>query len=147
MGKYINDVGQWYTTLVKKIDDAMLDTAEQISIEGQEMVYTFIETRGTDREWSRAYNNRGPAPSQHKGRIASHGMHNAVERKSRKVNRNTAVASFGWLDHFEEYYGLQEIGFEHHLTGTVPGMYAMRDSSDLMMKRAEDLIGSKLRAI
>lgn len=137
-----NPLVKGITLLIDKVDRALEDVAEQVAGEGQEVVYGFIDTRGTGRTWSRTYNGRkGSFP----GRDASGQMRADVEQDT-KISKNSVTASFGWLYHYEEYYGMQEGGFDHPITGKVEGMYAMHDAADLMLKRSADLLKERFRA-
>lgn len=133
----------WFRGIVRKVDDAMEDTAEEVADAGQKFVYEAIDTRGTGKTWKRTYNGRkGSDP----GRNASGQMRGDIEQETLRFGKDAVIASFGWLRHFEEYYGKQEVGFEHEYTHEdVPGMFAMADAKDYIFKYAEDLIGRKLR--
>jgi len=134
----------WFVGFKKKLNKNIDELVEQIADEGQKLVYGFIETRGTGRVWARAYNGRDASAP---GRDATGNMKNSVEQRS-SSGSTAAVASFGWLDHYEEYFGLQEGGFTQDHTGIkIEAMNAIHDAGDIMFQRAQQLLKVKLSAL
>lgn len=139
---------KWFVGFVDKVDNAVDDAMDQIAEEGEQMVKEFIDTRGTGRTWSRTYYKAGkPRRASRPGRVWTGDMRKDIEGESDRLSNETARASFGWINNYEEYYGLQEGGFEHPQTGEVEGMFAMHDAADLMAKRAESILSTKIREV
>jgi len=138
------NLDMWFVGFTKKLDSSIDELVEQIADEGQKLVYSFIETRGTGRVWARAYNGRDASAP---GRVASGQMRGDVEQRS-SSGKGAAIASFGWLDNYEEYYGLQEGGFTQDRTGIeIEAMNAIHDAGDIMFQRAQELLKVKLSAL
>lgn len=138
----------WFVALVDKVDNAVDSAMEQIAEEGEAMVHDFILSRGTGKTWKRVHYKRGiRRTGSVNGREWTGDMRSDVISESGRRKKDVAVASFGWLETFKDYYGQQEVGFEHPQTGDIPGMFAMRDAADLMQKRAEEIIGVELRRV
>lgn len=138
---------KWFVGVVNDVNLAMEDAAEQVSDEGQKLVYEFMETRPTSREWTGNYGN--PArKTNRKGRVDTGNMRAAVEQDAQRRSKSIVFARFGWLNHYEEYFGMQEEGFVHPFAGNqVEAMNAMGDAEDIMVKRASEIIGSELRRV
>lgn len=141
-------LSNWFVGLVNDVDQAVDNAAEQLAEEGQEFVRNAIDTRGTGRVWKRTYTRNGKRRSgSSPGRVWTGQMWNDVEDESFRYGKDTAVARFGWINRFEEYYGLQEGGFDHPITGEVKGMEIMGDAEDFAVKRASDILGAELRRV
>ena len=138
------DLDMWFVGFKKKLNKNIDELVEQIADEGQKLVYGFIDTRGTGRVWKRAYNNRDASSPD---RNSSFDMRGDVEQRS-SSGKGAAIASFGWLDNYEEYYGLQEGGFTQDHTGIkIKAMNAIHDAGDIMFQRAQQLLKVKLSAL
>lgn len=85
--------------------------------EGKNITKHNIETRGT-------------AKSGKRGRVRTGEMRDNVKSEMTKKSDKEAEGKFGWIDQYEEYYGLQEEGFNHIGGVTVEGMYALTDAAD-----------------
>lgn len=111
------DIVRWYRGKVEALENANVETLEQAAEDGAELMKYFIETRGTEKSGKR-------------GRIEDRDMLNAVtsEVTSRGPGKNQA--NFGWLKTREDYFALQEGGFEHSPGVTVEGMYALTDAAE-----------------
>jgi len=138
------DLDMWFVGFTKELDRNIDQLVEQIADEGQKLVRGFIETRGTGRVWRRAYNGRNASAP---GRDATGHMKKSVKQRS-SSGSTAAVASFGWLDNYEEYFGLQEGGFtQEHTSIKIEAMNAIHDSGDIMFQRAQQLLKVKLSAL
>lgn len=122
---------KWFIKKVNRLNDSMEKMIEELVDEGQQHVYETIETSGTGKTWKRTYYRKGvPRRGSLRGRVWTGEMRGDVEQD---VMRNDEMikGSFGWLRHVEDYYLLQEGGFDHPVTGEhIPGMFAMADAAD-----------------
>lgn len=143
-----------FEVYVDRVDNAARDALEEAVEYGEELMVDFIETRGafkqTKRVWTSTdrYGRRKSSP----GRVASGRMVTSVKNRVKSV-KGLAIGRFGWLDDKQNYFALQEQGFTHvGITregddGKVPGMFALRDASDLAFKKLVDSLRGKIRAI
>lgn len=144
------DIHQWFVGIVDKINDGIERTVEEAMEYGDNAAKTFIETRGTGREWSRTYYKPGGGPrsASKPGRVWSGDMRADVEAETTRVGKNAVHGAFGWINHYEDYYGLQEEGFFHEWANVdVPAMNAIADAKDLTIMKLESDLDVMLRAI
>lgn len=148
-----NTVDGWFRGIVYKVNDRVEGVAEQVAEEGQEMLQGMIQdpARGTNRTWKRSYNGR---KGGFHGRVADGQMLADIDEDVVRFGSDAVVASFGWIHHYQDYYGMQDVGFTHEYAKeedgsdiVIKGMFIMRDAEDLMVKRASDLIKRSIRAI
>lgn len=103
------------------------------------MMKDLIASRGTNRQWSRAWNGRthsGP------GRIDTGNMYEAV---TWWVSPDGYRGEFGWLNNREPYFLYQEEGFPHWITGEmVPAMLALQDAG---LAAQEDFVRRLTQAV
>lgn len=107
--------------------------AYKIGKAGEEKIREFVETRGLNKTWRKAYvsersgkRRTGSGP----GRIDSGQMRDAI---TSKVNRSGDLVSvaMGWFnpDSDQEYpINYQEFGFEHESGEFIPGMNSLEDT-------------------
>lgn len=135
----VGNLEAWGHMKVRALNDRVAEAMEDIAEEGQQLVQEYINTRGTANpeyggktSWKKTYRGKsGPS----KGRVNSGQMLADIESRFSRTT-DVFIGSFGWLDHYEEYYGLQEVGFEHEGTGEhIAGMFAMADAKDIMFDR------------
>lgn len=137
----ITNLEAWGHAKVRALNDNLAEAMEDIAEEGQQLVHEYISTRGTANPeyggktaWKKTYRGKS-GPSQ--GRVNTGQMRADIESRFIRTS-DVFIGSFGWLDHFEDYYGLQEVGFEHEGTGEhIAGMFAMADAKDIMFERAK----------
>jgi hypothetical protein len=100
----------------------------EIALEGAVEMEQYIATRGIVE---------GKA-----GRIESEDMINAVDFKKVASGATFSTWTFGWTDTFEKYFGYQESGFRHYLSGeAIPAMHALKDASDTARDRLKEVGG------
>jgi len=144
----------------KKIEKS-LDFIREASEQGMEDA-----TKGAIREGRRAIELRGTygsakrfaglygkfaGPGISNGRVDTGEMLYSLDREV-DVSGNTVRGRVGWLDNFQEYFELQEEGFdyvqnEYPISGKdhrVEGMFIFRDMQTLLSKTAPGLIGSEI---
>ena len=136
------------TIVQQEIGDLTIELAEM----GEEKMREFIQTRGTNRQWSRPWPSRktpGRRSGSGPGRIDSGDMLKNVGRKFQRGEKQSR-AVFGWTQDYEDYYKYQEEGFRHWRAGadpnqrgnrrpavTVPGMFALRDARRFVVSQQE----------
>lgn len=111
------DIVRWYRGKVEPLERANEADMEQAAKEGAELMKHYISTRGT-------------AKSGKAGRIETRNMLNAVTHELTTRGPGKTQANFGWLKQREDYFALQEGGFEHSPGVTVEGMYALTDAAE-----------------
>lgn len=128
------DIVRWYRGKVEAIESANEEALEQAAKEGAELMKHYISTRGT-------------AKSGKAGRIETRDMLNAVTSEviSRGPGKNQA--NFGWLKTREDYFALQEGGFEHSPGVTVEGMYALTDAAEETFRELRERIERNLKNV
>lgn len=134
---------KWFEVKVDKFTKRVEQVADEVASEGEAMVKEFIGTRGTGKTWARTYYRRGVARSgSYPGRVWTGEMIGDIKEEVVKTS-DAIIASYGWLDNYEDYYGLQEGGFDHEVTGEhIEGMFAMADAADY----TEQSVKQKMRA-
>ncbi|MCK9599205.1 MAG: hypothetical protein M0R66_02695 [Candidatus Omnitrophica bacterium] len=137
---------KWFETEVKKLDTRIEQVADEVASEGEAMVKESIGTRGTGKTWARTYYKRGTARSgSYPGRVWTGEMQGDIESEVASTPE-AIVASYGWTNNYEDYYGLQEGGFDHEVTGEhIEGMFAMADAADYTEHSVDQKIGRALR--
>lgn len=123
------------TIVQQEIGDLTIELAEM----GEEKMREFIQTRGTNRQWSRPWPSRktpGRRSRSGPGRIDSGDMLKNVGRKFQRGEKQSR-AVFGWTQDYEDYYKYQEEGFRHWRGPTVPGMFALRDARRFVVSQQE----------
>ncbi len=123
---------KWFVAKARKLNQRVETIVDEMVEEGQDMVQTSIEHAGTGKTWSRTYYNKQGTPRSGSltGRVWSGDMRADVEQDV-KVSADAIVGSFGWIKNYEDYYGLQEVGFTQSQTGIeIVGMFAMADAAD-----------------
>lgn len=139
---------KWFIGVVDTVDQAVVDVAERVSEEGEMFAHDAILSRGTGKTWKRVHYKRGIRRSGSiNGREWTGDMRADLIGEADRVSNTIVFARVGWLRTFKDYYGDQDIGFEHPQTGHVEGMHLMGDLEDFLPKLAGDLIGRELRAI
>ena len=128
----------WFRREVNELTKDLEKVIDDLVEEGQEFVYEAIETRGTANPayggktaWAKTYYKRGGGPKSgpSKGRIWSGQMRGDVEYEV-EAKDGAYIGSFGWINNVEDYYLLQEGGFDHAATGEhIEGMFAMADAA------------------
>lgn len=99
---------------------------QEISEDAQESVVRASETGAS--EIRKGIKTRGISPKA--GRIETGRMLDSVDSKVLSKSKDRVAAEFGWIDTFEDYFGYQEGGFNHWLSGKrVEGMYAVSDAA------------------
>lgn len=126
------DIVRWYKGKVEPLERANEAAMEQAAKEGAELMKHYISTRGT-------------AKSGKAGRIETRNMLNAVTHEFTTRGSGKTQANFGWLKQREEYFALQEGGFEHSPGVTVEGMYAMTDSGEETFRDLRERIERNLK--
>ena len=76
-------MGNWFRSKLADIEEIIHDTADSAASEGETLVKTFVENRGT-------------AKSGKKGRIETGAMRDAVSGKVTEKKIASAAAVFGW---------------------------------------------------
>lgn len=126
---------QQFLVKVDRLNEGLEAEAEAVAEFGQELVRGAIETRGTGRVWKRTYHKNGVSRrASIPGRVWTGKMRDSVKNRVR-ASGTEVVASYGWIDHYEDYFGQQEAGFTHETGVKVPGMFAMADSVEPVRKR------------
>lgn len=126
---------QQFLVKVDRLNEELETEAEAVAEFGQELVREAIETRGTGRVWKRTYYKNGVSRGASlPGRVWTGKMRDSVKNKV-NASGTEIVASYGWIDNYEDYFGQQEAGFTHETGVKVPGMFAMADSVEPVRKR------------
>ena len=120
-------MASWFQNKLKDIEEIIHDTADSAASEGETLVKTFVENRGT-------------AKSGKKGRIETGAMRDAVSGKVTEKKIASATAEFGWIDGLPPYTKFQELG-----TATIEGMYTLADAKDIVTASVEEQLKRKLR--
>lgn len=120
-------MGSWFRSKLADIEELIHDTADSAAQEGETLVKTFVENRGT-------------AKSGKKGRIETGAMRDAVSGEVIEKKIASATAEFGWLDGLPPYAKFQEQG-----TATIEGMYTLADAKDIVTASVEEQLKRKLR--
>jgi hypothetical protein len=126
------------TIVQQEIGDLTIELAEM----GAEKMREYIQTRGTNRTWSRPWPSRktpGRRAGSGPGRIDSGDMLKGVDRKFQRGQKQSR-AVFGWGQNFEEYFRYQEEEFVHFRSlKKVVGMFALRDSRRFVVSQQEKI--------
>lgn len=131
----------WFETRVRKLTDDIEELAYDVAGKGQEFMWDAIETRGTGKTWKKVHYKNGEARrGSSPGRDWTGHMKESAETEVTR-RPDSIVASFGWIEIYEEYFGLQEGGFEHPNGDDVPGMFIMADAEDFVMEYTTDQLG------
>lgn len=117
MAKNPQSIAKWWRGKQIGLDNVANEAAEEFARVGETRMREYISTRGT------GYVGRGSRAVPY-GRIdfgnmiddVTSGVHKQFGRKT---------SAFGWLNNKEEYYSLQETGFQD-----VHGMYALADAGE-----------------
>lgn len=126
---------QQFLVKVDRLNEGLEAEAEEVAEFGQNLVRGAIETRGTGRVWKRTYRKNGVSRrASIPGRVWTGRMRDSVKNKV-SAPGTEIVASYGWIDNYEDYFGYQETGFDHPAGVEVPGMFAMADSVEPVRKR------------
>ena len=125
-------MGGWFRSKLADIEEIIHDTADSAASEGETLVKTFVENRGT-------------AKSGKKGRIETGAMRDAVSGKVTEKKIASATAEFGWLEGLPSYTTYQEFGFDHTAGFKVEGMYTLADAKDIVTASVEEQLKRKLR--
>lgn len=141
MSSNINKIFAQTEAHIRGIVDQVHEAAETAVDEGAMVMQEMIATRGTQEEWRGTYFKNGiPRKASKPGRVWTGDMVEAVKKDSSRSGGD-GVYSFGWLDRQEEYYLLQEEGFEHSEAGRwVEGMYALQDSREFVIDEFESAL-------
>lgn len=118
----------WFQESVNEIMGDVNDIVADAIEEGENITKHHIETRGT-------------AKSGKRGRIESGKMRDAVNSQMVKSGTRDAEGKFGWIDTYENYYGMQEEGFRYvHADPEfdVEGMYALTDAGEEVWQNVVD---------
>jgi len=123
---------------VRAVEKQLAAATEALQIEaaeaGRDKMREIIETSGTGRAWQRSHyaKDGGRVGTLRRGsfggRVNTGNMRDSVSVRfeGRGANR---VAAFGWIRNFEDYFGYQDQGFLHVISGKrVAGMFALRDA-------------------
>lgn len=123
------DLVKWFQGKLRNIEDGSAKALEQAVEDGKNTMKEMISQRGTGRVWSRP----GPTGRDRSapGRVDTGHMRDSVDSYFNVTSKGNAVGRFGWIKSREDYFGLQEGGFEHPSGITVEGMYAMVDAGEL----------------
>lgn len=134
-----------YIAYVKQIDDRVRDVVLDLADATERDLIDAIETRGTGRVWKRTYYKRGIARrGSSPGRVWTGQMRDDIGTDI-DYGDNKIVTRVGWINRVQDYYELQEMGFDHPSTGPVPGMFAFADAIDNLKKRTKEWLGVALR--
>jgi hypothetical protein len=122
---------KWFIAKVAKLDTRVEKVVSDMTLEGQDMLKDMIRTRGTGKTWSRTYVKNGISRSASRpGRVWTGDMLDNIEEDV-NVSADAVMGSFGWINTYEDYYGLQDVGFTQSRTGIeIAGMFAMADAAD-----------------
>ena len=111
---------KWLIDSTKRLNDAVVETARNVSEKGENITKYRIETSGI-------------AKSGKRGRVESGRMRDAVSSSTSLTGVGSARAEFGWL-HWEDrepYFMYQDRGFTHYKSKEyIEGMYALADAAD-----------------
>lgn len=122
----------WFDGLLKKHSEGVADLVEDAVERGEQITKHNIETRGTLKSGKR-------------GRVVSGAMRDAVDSEVTERSRDRVRGKFGWIKDFEDYFGYQELGFEHRGGVTVDGMYALSDAAEEVFADVEEDIDRIIR--
>lgn len=98
---------------------------------GQDALKEAINTRGTQRKWSRPWGESGRTSSS-PGRVDRGNM--LAEAKGEVTNKtaHSVDGELGWPEDSPEYIAYQDQGFHHVIINEdIEGMMALRDSAEL----------------
>lgn len=138
-GSGSEDLVKWWRGKVADVESAMAEELEQFAEDGAFMVLENIETRGTGKTWQKPWEGReGSSPGRsHTGR-----MMKGVDYDFNPATKGgKTTAKFGWIkpSQIEDYFGYQEGGFDHAITGEhIEGMYAVVDAYELAKLELEE---------
>ena len=119
--------------------------AEKIGKAGEEKIREFIETRGLNKTWRKAYTSERSGKtrtSSGPGRIDSGQMRDAVKSKVDRSGDLVSIA-MGWFNpdnDAEMPINFQEFGFEHENGEFIPGMNSLEDTLIFIQENIWSLI-------
>lgn len=120
-------LGAWYRSKMTKVEAGVDDAMEESGQMGEDLMKGFIQTRGTGRIW--AY-PRGSREGSTPGRVDSGKMLRAVGHRT-TTQGGSRQLRIGWVSGTrEDYFWLQDQGFEHPYGMQVEGMNALQDATD-----------------
>lgn len=126
------DPVRWFRGKVGRIEDGAQEVMQDVMDDAAYLMADYISTRGT-------------AKSGKPGRIETKQMHNDVDSRVTSFGEGRVRGTFGWINRKEDYYGLQEGGFDHIGGTSVEGMYALRDAADWAFKQYQEDIRRVVR--
>lgn len=119
------DAVKWFRGKVTNIESGAAQALQDAMDDGAIMMADLISSRGT-------------AKSGKAGRIETKKMHNDVDSLVTLADSGRVTGRMGWVRKRENYYALQEGGFEHSPGVTVEAMYALHDAADWAMQQFEE---------
>lgn len=122
----------WFEAITKRMYEGVADAIEEGAQRGEKITKHNIETRGTMKSGKR-------------GRVETGKMRDAVNSKTVSRSKKRVTSEFGWIDEYQDYFGLQEDGFNHVGGVTVDGMYAISDAADEVFQDIESDIDKAIR--
>lgn len=143
-------IGPGFKRLEEKFSDAALlpiieEAMDEAVQAGKEEIIDAINTRGTNRVWSRTWYDPDPRDRSTERRYNQGNMLNDVDSRVTVSGRNTVRGEFGWINNSEEYYRAQEYGFTNTITGQqVEGMRAFRDAKVIARDIFEERVASAI---
>lgn len=121
----------WYRSKMRPLEEGVDDAMDYAGEVGQELGRYYIETRGTGRTWAYPRNGRsGSIP----GRVNTGKMRDAFGYR-KTTQGGSRQLRVGWVSGTrEDYFQLQEGGFEHPSGIDVEGMHALQDATEEALK-------------
>lgn len=120
-------MGAWYRSKMAKVQDGIDEAMEDAGQMGEDLMKEYIQTRGTGRIWAYPRNGRD---GSYPGRVDSGKMLRAVGHRT--LNRGgSKQLRIGWVSGTrEDYFWLQDEGFEHPNGMTIEGMNSLQDATE-----------------
>lgn len=113
--------------VINQVEQAMEEATEK----GERALKEFVATRGTGKTWKFPSFDTGRAGST-PGRIDSGDLQGDARGRVTEVTQSRVTGELGWDENSPFYYRLQELGFQHWITGEdIEGMMALRDAADI----------------
>lgn len=126
------DPVKWFRGKVERVESGLGDALQESMDLGAEYMRYNILTRGTEK-------------SGKTGRVETRQMLDDVDSAVTTSAAGRQTGRFGWIRNREDYYALQEGGFEHVGGSTVEGMYALVDAAEAALEEFRKLKEQAIR--
>lgn len=120
-------------TIIEDTENASIVAGHKIGEAGEKQIREFVETRGLDKQWKKAYISERSGRKRDrstKERVDSGQMRDSIHSKT-TVSGNVVTVAMGWFNpdsDREMPINFQEFGFTHDNGDWIEGMNSLEDT-------------------